>query len=474
MAEQNHAHGELATLTWGLFLLLALAAIFIAMGFPAGPFVIIGSIAGLLFAFRSIYLAFYLGVALTPFLGILVSIPTGALLFGQRAFGGSVDVSLAEAILFFVLCAWALKLVFLWWKRRDQNWHPRLPAAESYILLFLAHLASVFSPLLPDPVLVMKFALRPVLFDYLAFIALPVNLIRSRKRLLPVLAVVSAVGLFAAFNGLVSIFFPSSGGFLGRAHPFPIFGIGALGENHNELAEILVVTTMFTFALAELVKDAPTKRLLRAAALFQCAIGLLTFTRTAWIVFALQVVVLFATEWRETVKKNLSTVCLVLALLFPLGVGMAAYSVSQTAQSSNSTRLMLTQIALQLYESSPWVGSGAGTFLERLGSTRVFLVEYGDPLDSHGFIQKIAAETGTFGLIALFLVCFQIGTILWQGRRGIVIPTWRRAFILIIAGAGGAFIYQLFNTAYWSGVLWLPVGIALASVHALKDGHNQK
>jgi hypothetical protein len=319
----------------------------------------------------------------------------------------------------------------------------------------------------------MKYALHPVLFDYLAFVALPVNLIRSRRRLVPALAGLSAVGFLAAFDGLVSIFFPSSGGFFGRAHPLPIFGVSALGENHNELAEILVATTMFTLALAELVKHEPTRRLLRAAALFQCAIGLLTFTRTAWIVFGLQAVFLVATEWRATIKKHLSTVCVVLALLFPLGVAMAAYSVSQTAQSSNSTRLMLTQIATQLYLSSPWVGSGAGTFLERVGSTQVFLLEYGDPLDSHGFIQKVAAEAGTFGLIALFLVCLQIGLILWRGRRAIVVSTWRRAYVLLVAAAGGAFIYQLFNTDYWTGKLWLPVGIALAAVQALKDGANE-
>lgn len=462
-------NGSAMTLSWCVFVLIVLGALFVAFGFPAEPILILLAVVGLIFTYRATYLSFYLGVALTPFLGIILSIPTGNLELGQRAFGGSIDVSAAELVLCAVMFVWAIKVLRLWVKRRDQNWRPRLPAAESYLLLVIAHLASAFSPIQPDPELVVKYSLHPVLFNYLAFVALPANLIRSRRRLVSVLAVLCCVGVFAAATGLASMFFPAGGGFIGRAHPLAIFGVAALGENHNELADILVFTTLFTLALAELTKKEPTRRLVRFAALFQLAIGLLTFTRTAWIVFGLQAIVLAATEWRETIRTHLRTLSVALVLLIPLALGMIAYSLSATAQSSNSTRLMLTQIATELFLSSPIVGAGAGTFLERVGSTQVFLLEYGAPLDSHGFLQKIAAETGLFGLFALALLVWQIGQLFWKTQRSMTDAVWRRAHLLLIVGATGAFVYQLFNTDYWSAKLWLPIGIALASAQALKD-----
>lgn len=462
-------HGELATLSWGLFLLLALSAFFVAMGFPAEPLLMIGCTLVLLFTFRYIYFSLYLGMALVPFLGIIVSAPTGNLAFGQRAFGGVIDISLAEVILFFVLLSWGLRLLFLWWQRRDQNWRPRLPLIESMAMLFAAHAASIFSPLQPDPLPTLKYAFRPVLFDYLAFVALPVNLIRSRRRLVAALGVISMVGLLAALNGFLSMFFPSSGGLIGRAYPLSIFGINVLGENWNELADVLIFTAPFTLAFAELLKNWRTRRFWRLAAAFQFLIGLLTFTRTFWIVFALQTIFLVTFIWREAIKKYLATILVCMVLFMPVGAIMAAYVGSETVQGSNSTRLMLSEIAYNLFNTSPWLGAGAGTFLNVVGSTQAFLVEYGTPLDSHGFIQKIAAETGLFGLFALTALILQFAWIVKKGITHLQGSSFRDAYILIVAAAGGALAYQLFNTDYWTGKLWLPIGIALAALRAFQE-----
>lgn len=460
---------DVATLTWGLVFVLALSAVFIAAGVPTGPLFLIGVVAALIFTFRYTYIVFYVAVALTPFLGVMVSLPTGALQIGRRAFGGAIDTSLAEAVLFAVLAAWALKLVLLWRGRRDVNWRPKLPLIGSYAFLFLAHVASAFSPLEPDRVLAMKYALRPVLFDFLAFIALPVNLIRSRRRFIITLSVFAGVGFFAALNGFVSVFFPTdSSALVGRAHPFPMFGIHALGENHNELADLLVVIVPFTLALAELARNPRMRRLLFFAAGFEFVIGLLTFTRTAWIVFAAEGLVLGATVWRAQVKKHLAKLALAAVILLPLAVAMAAYSVSMTAQSSNSTRLALTEIALELFRSSPWIGAGAGTFVDRVGSTRVFLLEYGDPLDSHGFLQKLAAETGVLGLAAFGIVLVHLGSIVLRGVRRFRIPSASAAWILLAVGCGGEILYQLFNTDYWTGKMWLPIGLLLAAWNVLE------
>ncbi len=133
-------------------------------------------------------------------------------------------------------------------------------------------------------------------------------------------------------------------------------------------------------------------------------------------------------------------------LLIPFGIGMIAYTLSSTAQSSNSTRLMLTQIAMQVFETSPIFGGGAGTFLERVGSTQVFLIEYGDPLDSHGFIQKIAAETGAPWITRASpsSVFLHFDTCTSDFVRCRTVLRAIRFFFLAVASVG-SFIYQLFN-----------------------------
>lgn len=459
-----------ATLPFGIFLLVILITILIATGFPNGVVITLLSIAGLVFAFRYTYITLYLGIAFAPFIGIRVLISTGTLRIGERAFGGSIDVSLAEIILLFVLAAWAMKCVQYGWKRRNQQWLPRLPLLQSYGLLFLAHLLSAFSPLQPDPLLVLKYSLRPVFFSYLAFVALPVNLLRSRRRLVTAFVIVSAVGTFAAANGLVSMFFAHPpDAFIGRAHPMQIFGVSALGENHNELAEILVFTTFVTLALSALVTSKHIKRLLAAISVFQLLIGLFTFTRTAWIVFMLQGICVYWLLWREEAKRHARTICILGILSLPLMFGMLSYAVSESAASSNATRRMLTQIAVELFRSSPWFGAGAGTFVERVGSTHIFLLEYGDPLDSHGYLQKLATETGLLGLFAISLVYAQLGRDSFRGWKRIAADKGKRAYILLCTGAGGALFYQLFNTDYWTGKMWLPVGLVLAAAAVLKE-----
>lgn len=461
---------RIPTFTISVGLILALVAIFIAAGVPTAPIVLLGVLVALAFTYRFTAPVFYLAVALTPFIGIRVLVPTGSLLLGTRAFSGTLDLGLAEIVFFFLLAIWIVKMLWNWRRRNDPQWSPRFPLLASYGSLFLAHVVSVWSPLAPDPSLVIKYAFRPVLFDYLAFVALPVNLIRSHRRLSATLGVVATVGTIAAVNGLISVFFPSgSGSFFGSAHPLAIFGVSALGENHNELAEILVFSAPATLALSWLVRSSVSKRLLFAAAAFQFLIGLMTFTRTAWIVYAIEVAFLLATIWRTSVQTYIREVAIALLLLLPLGGAMIAYSVSQTATSSNSTRLMLTQIAFELFRSSPWLGAGAGSFVDRVGSTQVFLLEYGEPLDSHGIIQKIGAETGILGLLALAFVIVHIGRIAWSGARRIRNGPYWGAYALLIAGTMGALAYQIFNTDYWTGKMWLPVGILLAATSVFRE-----
>jgi hypothetical protein len=453
----------------GIFLVVAVSAIFVAFGAPTGPITILAILIAFIIALRYTYAVLYAAIALIPFLGFTVSIPTGDIAIGERAFGGSIDIGVGEALLFAVLAAWAVKILFLWFRRRDRNWKPKLPLIWSYTSLVAAHLASAFSPYQPDPVLVAKYAMRPVLLCYLAYVALPVNLLRSRRRLVTALGILATVGTFGALNGVISLFFvDASSQFIRRAHPLPIFGIPALGDNHNLLAELLVTTVMMTLAAALLVRQDRTRRLLYGSAILQFAVGLLTFSRTGWIVFALQAAFLAVVGYRAAIRRHAGIILACLLLLLPLVFLEVRLGLSNVAESSNSTRVALLEIAMQVWQGSPWIGGGAGTFVDRVGSAKVFLLEYGAPLDAHGVLQKLAAETGIFGLVTFAAVILEFAWITARGVRRIADPAARRAILLLTAGAGGAIAYQLFNTNYWTGKMWLPVGLALAALAALK------
>ena len=92
-----------------------------------------------------------------------------------------------------------------------------------------------------------------------------------------------------------------------------------------------------------------------------------------------------------------------------------------------------------------------------LGDSYIYRLDYGDPLDGHGFIQKIILEEGYVGLI--LFVSFLIWNILllYKYRRD-------RYVSIMLLTVVGAVVFQLFNTSYFNSVMWLPLGVASASV----------
>ena len=87
------------------------------------------------------------------------------------------------------------------------------------------------------------------------------------------------------------------------------------------------------------------------------------------------------------------------------------------------------------------MGVGAGSFVERLSRVYAYTVEFGNPVEAHGLIQKLMAETGLFGLVAMVIL-------LMVAVREICI-TWRllkkhreesQAYMYLVAAALGAFV----------------------------------
>lgn len=468
---------KIPRVTWGIALILLIGAAVIASGAPLGAISLALACVGILVAWQFPYTSFYLMLFTAPLLSWIVSLSTGQLEIGDRAFGGAIDVSVGELIAACVVIAWALRLLLLWGGRNDRHWKPWLPLAIPYLVLVGAHLLSVFSGAHPDVWIVIKYSLRPILLAYILYVAVPVNYIRSKRRLMGALFVLVLVGTIFAFDGLRSLitFQPGDYPSFHVAEPMPILGVSPIGENHNVLAELMLFTAPIAFALAEWVENKKQRRYIQYAGVLMAVIALCTFARSAWIVFAIQMVILCCTVWKRWIKENKSLARYLIVLAVPLMAYFGFFIISSSeVQSSTDARAMLTGIALQLFQGNPVLGVGAGTFVDHVARTWVFTFDYGAAMDSHGIIQKLLAETGVVGFLAFVALCIFLLVYLWQTAQALKHRQLEyHLFIFLAVAVIGAFLYQLFNTTYWTAKLWLPVGIMFAGSRVLLERARQ-
>ncbi len=457
-----------------LFNLRGLAILFIvsagAVFLPHALFLV--SLAGLflfLCAFYAPRLVWYAVAATAPLIGWMVSLQLpGAL--GARIFQGGIEVAVGECIALALVIALCVTRVWNWlMRRKNEPWF--WPLLGAWLLLVGAHMISVFSGAAPDPLLVLKFSLRPLLWVYVWSILLPVNLIKTKKHLITTLWTLLGVGVLFALQGLWSLQFGSDDQTaLPRAHPLSIFGVFPIGINHNVLAEWMSYLAPVGFALAVLVKKQSLRRIAYAIAGLTALVAILTFARSAWITLGVQILFLSLTIWRPFLRRKPALIAWGAVMAIPLLLFMGFFMMQSGVQSSTDSRAMLIGIAWSLFVGSPWLGVGAGTFVDRVSSVWLFQYEYGGPLDSHGVIQKVMAETGIVGLAAFAYVIVAVGRTFYAGWKGLTQKKEEeKAYMYLLAGAIGAFVYQLFNTTYWSPKLWLPVGIALVAARVLRS-----
>lgn len=431
----------------------------------------LGAVLGILLAWMFPRWLGFAALFFAPWIGWLLSFRLEQGQYADRLFAGSVDIPVSDV--FAVIALGSLGL----WTIRERAWRDvwqRLPILRGYALLAVAHLASALSLARPDPLTVIKFSLRPVAFSYLAFVALPNVFLRTwRDVRIAFGGFVLGASLFA-IQGFFSLFVNEQWSVLGlhRARPLPFFGVYPIGANHNVLAEWLVVAAPFALALACWSHDTRIKRWLYGAAMLCATVAALTFARSAWIVLVAQALVLLATVWRDSLRAlwRLFTRGLWMVVV-PLVGYMAWFSLTSQVASSTDARAMLTGIAWRWFTLHPLVGAGAGTFYGHVGETVAYRLLFGGPMDAHGILQKLAAETGLFGLGAYAVVSLTILMIIVQTVRRI---GWRHrigeGFVYASVGVLGAWVYQLFNTTYWSAKLWLPIGLLFVVIRLLRPG----
>jgi O-antigen ligase len=133
--------------------------------------------------------------------------------------------------------------------------------------------------------------------------------------------------------------------------------------------------------------------------------------------------------------------------------------------SSTENRWLLSQIAVKAWQQEPFLGQGSGIFYRLVEENIRFRAKYGDPLDSHGVGQKILAENGILGIFSFAAFCLAIFLSL---HKGVVYLKGKKEFhlaLLLSLGALAGFVFQLFNTSYYKGKMWLPIALALVTIN---------
>jgi len=337
------------------------------------------------------------------------------------------------------------------------------------IFIVFCFASSVFSP---NPAYSLWYLIRWPVFMYLAYIFLPYNLINSARDIkAAAIAIVISAGLVIV-SGYLSLWGQDWQNSFFRLNSVSWFGIYPFGENHNLIAEFLNVGAFLILMLRALTKKEKERRLWDIAFLISCLGIILTFSRAGWITLALQLIIYIWINLQTKKKKSVNLVLGmvgIIVLLLPFFWHMSNLQADNVSSTEN--RWLLTEIAWKSFLDKPILGHGSGQFINLVSGSIRFTAKYGEATDSHGFVQKIIAENGALGLGAWLFIIAVLSQIFvkalkrYPGSSHWLLP-------LILAGAGGLF-FQLFNTSYFKGKVWLPIALGLAAVRLLEEKRHK-
>ncbi len=352
------------------------------------------------------------------------------------------------------------------------NWKSilgRLKGWQWYLLFLITAFISFTSAYDNEFATSLKYFFRPMVFVYVAFVFLPVILIYNKQILNGVLKLWYWIGVAIATFGLSSFLFASQSGWL-RAVPYNILSFAPLGYNHNLLAEPLVIIIPIGFYFFLKTR----KSLYLYGAVLMIITALLTLSRAAWISLILEALIFgfiyksHAIKWYKKTKESLGI--LVIIIILPIFFYMGLFLGSTIVKSSTFARLEMSQIMYSYFERAPLIGYGPGTFILLLRDTYVYRVEFGDPLESHGFLQKIALEEGIIGLFFFLAFLFNIVYLLWKNQK----KSDDIIFTVLFLSVSGIISFQLFNTSYFNSVMWIPIGVSIAALGLYQHGYEKK
>jgi O-antigen ligase len=409
------------------------------------------SIVVAIFALRPL-VPIYLMAATYPFIGWEVAV-------------GSLNAPVVDIVAVAALAGAGCRILWFLIIDPEQLKDLRFPGVWLFLLWLLAGALSLMNTW--DLALSAKYLLRPLAFFFLAYIFFVVNALRDSVALWRVLFIMFGVGIAVGLYGVYGFMIVDAPSlFDRRIVPAALFGLNPLGGNQNIIADVMVTTIPIGFFLMLHMRSQTQQKFIFFGLLFMIAINLLTFSRSGWLALLVELGILIAFQYRHFVKTIVRYTTIVLIIAAPLIGYMYFFTTSEQVQSSNVNRMVLNDIALEMFREYPLFGQGAGTFVGTVERNRIYIEEFGAPLDAHGFIQKIGSELGAFGLATyLGMLAYVIWFIFREYRRHDRTDDWSYLLISLLMMAVGTIFFQLFQTSYFVAKLWFPLGVAMAAVY---------
>lgn len=380
-----------------------------------------------------------------------------------------LEIPFIDYISLAVLLAFTIKTLGNLLFKRDK-FKLRMPLLIPFLLFFASVLTSDFlSAYISSNI---WYTMRWILFFYLAYVVLPVNLIKNEKILKNSLLYFFTSSLFISLMGIISLFQQDWQHQFIRVLPISIFGVFPLGDNHNLIAEVFIVSICFTQALKYWYKSLFADRILNIITVVQTFLLLATFSRAAWIALGVEALLYFFFT-NKNKKKFLVAVILGAIIVSPLAFYMyRLQSDFSIGGSSTQSRLVMSEVAWKRFLDKPFFGNGSGQFMNLISDDIRYIAKYGEPLDSHGVWQKVLAENGIFGVLTFGILFFSIMILFYRvlkknrHEEKILLP--------IFLGGVGIFVIEFFNTSYYNGKLWLPIAFGLAAINIIKAKNKSR
>ncbi len=347
------------------------------------------------------------------------------------------------------------------------TWPFLIPFAVFLLISFLSVLVSDnFSQSL-------YYFLRWPLFLYLAYLFIPANIIENPKILKTTIIMVFISSMIVLFSGYLSLlgqdiydsFFRLQGLNINKLYPF--------GKNHNLIAEFLNIGVFLILIIKEFLKNKREKNLMDILFVISSIGIILTFSRAAWITLFLQIVIYLGYKAFYQKKERLSIILfsfIFLIIISPLFIRMER--LQEVNIGSTESRILLNNVAFEAFSEKPLLGYGSGEFMRLVDENIRFRAQHGEAIDAHGVFPKILAENGIFGIIAwLFILAYLFKISLLALKRYYPKISW--ILPLCLAVWGGLF-FQLFNTSYFKGKVWLPILLLFLAIKFLDERYVKK
>ena len=302
---------------------------------------------------------------------------------------------------------------------------------------------------------------------------MPFNIIKDTKILKKTIIALVFGSFIILISGFISLYGQNWHDSFFRLKSISLYGVYLFGENQNLIAEYLNVGVFLILVLKFFVKKTRGKRFLDLVFVIMALGLILTFSKSAWITFSFQLIIYVWYYLRARDHSPLKIIMIFLGILIissPLLFKMNQLQAKNTSSTEN--RWLLTEIAGQAFYNKPYFGYGDGQFIKLVDSNIRFTAKYGEAIDSHGMFQKIIAENGILGLGAwLFILIYLLKVAykslkLYQERNPWLLP--------LFLAAGGGLFFQIFNTSYYKGKVWLPIALCLVAVSLLEKYYIQK